>query len=112
MLKSIHKNRIGIFLMILSSVSVVFGQLFWKLSYVNNIIYLFYGFVLYGVGAIFLILAIRQGKLSVLHPFLSLSYVFSLLVGNFLLNEDISIFRYIGIVIIMIGVVLIGGSDE
>lgn len=112
MLKSIHKNRIGILLMILSSVSVVFGQLFWKLSYVNSIIYLFYGFVLYGVGAIFLILAIRQGKLSVLHPFLSLSYVFSLIVGNFLLNENISIYRYIGIFIIMIGVVLIGGSDE
>ncbi|MEZ4357078.1 MAG: EamA family transporter [Eubacteriales bacterium] len=112
MIKSLKKNRKGILLMLLSSLCVCFGQLFWKLSTDGSLFFLFTGFVLYAVGALVMIIAYRYGKLSVLQPMLSMNYVLSILIGVFILQELISLKKVIGIVIIVAGVVLIGGSDE
>ncbi len=103
----VQKNNIGIFLMIVSSLLVCFGQLFWKLHYSNGVFLLFMGFLLYGLGALFMIIAYRYGKLSVLQPILSLSYVFSLILAHFLLNEEITIKKIVAIIIILSGVLLI-----
>lgn len=51
-LDSFRKNKKGIALMLLSSVCVCFGQLFWKLSAMHSINYLIFEFVLYAVGAL------------------------------------------------------------
>mgnify|MGYP001003489014 CR=1 FL=1 len=98
--------------MCISSIFVCMGQLFWKLSTKNGVIALLIGFLLYGVGAIVMILAYRYGSLSVLQPVLSLNYVFSIILANVFLNEQITLLKLIGVLIIIIGVISIAGGDE
>lgn len=98
--------------MLISSVCVCLGQLFWKLAINDNLPMLILGFVFYGIGALIMIVAYRFGSLSVLQPMLSLNYVLSIILGYLVLNEVITLTKSIGIFIIIIGVVLIGGGDE
>ena len=112
MIESLKKNKKGIALMIISSICACTGQLFWKLSGVENILYLFIGFSLYGLGALVMIYAYRFGELSVLQPVLSLNYVLTLILAKVVLNENISITKILGIIIVMTGVVLIGGGNK
>lgn len=112
MLESFKKNKYGIMLMILSSICVCIGQLLWKLSVKQGIMLLLAGFVLYGVGAVIMIVAYKFGSLSVLQPMLSLNYVISIVLASTVLNEDITLMKIIGVLIIMLGVILIGGGDD
>lgn len=98
--------------MVISSICVCLGQLFWKLAINNNLSILIIGFIFYGLGAVIMIVAYRYGSLSVLQPMLSLNYVLSIVIGYLVFNEVITITKSIGIVIIMFGVILIGGGDE
>ncbi|GGJ00868.1 hypothetical protein GCM10008022_07240 [Paenibacillus hunanensis] len=59
-----------------------------------------------------MILAFRFGSLSVLHPLLSMGYLFALFVGVFILGEVISYKEIIAIFIILIGVLFVGGGDH
>ncbi len=97
----------GVLMMVFSSVCVCFGQLLWKISVGGNIYALLGGVVLYGMGALSMLLAYRYGRLSVLQPILSLNYVLSLLLGALVLNETISFSKGAGIVIIITGLILI-----
>lgn len=112
MVESFKKNRHGILLMALSSICVCIGQLLWKLTSEYGIVALLSGFLLYGVGAIIMIVAYKFGNLSVLQPILSLNYVFSIILGAIILNESIHLIKLIGIIIIIAGVILIAGGDE
>ena len=112
MIESIKKNKTGILLMCCSSVCVCLGQLLWKLSTGGQISFLFVGFLLYGVGALVMIVAYRFGSLSVLQPILSLTYVFSIVLSAFVLKETITLLKCIGVLIIISGVILIAGGDE
>ena len=58
-----------------------------------------------------MIIAYRYGKLSILQPIISIGYVFALLLSFFILIEEINIFNYCGIIIVIIGVFLLGLSD-
>lgn len=112
MLESIQKNKKGILLMVISSVCVCIGQLLWKLSAAEGIIYMLAGFVFYGVGALVMIIAYKYGKLSVLQPMLSLNYVLSIALGAMVLKEEITAWKCIGVFVIIVGVILIAGGDE
>jgi drug/metabolite transporter (DMT)-like permease len=110
--KKQNKLYIGIVLMVLASLCTTLGQLFWKLSNANINFELIIGFVLYVFGTVFMIVAFRFGKLSVLHPLLSIGYILSTIIGSIFLNEQISWISIIGIALIMGGVVLIGGESD
>ncbi|MCM1174361.1 MAG: EamA family transporter [Blautia sp.] len=112
MKESFLKNRTGIILMLCSSVFACVGQLLWKLSTNGSWIEMIIGFGLYGIGALFMLIAYRYGSLSVLQPMLSMNYVISLMLGAFLLKEKITIVKFLGVIIIIMGVVMIGGGDE
>lgn len=112
MLESLKKNKKGILLIILSSIFVCFGQLLWKLSNTQGMIYLLGGFILYGIGALVMIIAYRFGSLSVLQPMLSLNYIFTIIFAKTILNESLTLIKIIAILIIILGVVLIGGGDN
>lgn len=103
---------IGIFLMILAALFTTFGQLFWKLSNATFNLDLITGFILYFLGAISMIVAFRFGKLSILHPLLSIGYIFSTILGAVFLNEQIGWISILGIAVIIIGVILIGGESD
>ena len=105
---SIKPNtRKGVVLMICSSVCVCVGQLFWKLSADHGLVPMLAGFVLYGLGALLMIVAYRYGKLSVLQPILSLNYVLSLILAYLVLNEVIGLWKCLGIVAVIAGLILI-----
>lgn len=97
--------------MVLSACMVCFGQLFWKLSVDGNLLCLLAGFMLYGLGAIVMIVAYKFGSLSVLQPVLSVNYVLCLVIGHYFLNETITLANMVGVVAIIAGVVLIAGGD-
>lgn len=112
--KSFKQNKLGIILIIITSLLTSFGQLFWKLGQTNDrrILFILIGFAFYGVGTILMVLAFRHGSFSVIHPLLACGYVFGLIWAKFFLNENISAIQGGGIFLIMIAVVMIGGGDE
>ncbi len=109
---SFEKNKNGIMLMIISSLFACVGQLFWKISVTEGVSFLAIGFLLYGIGALVMIVAYKHGSLSVLQPMLSLNYVLSILLAVLILKEQITILKIIGVSAIILGVVLIGGGDN
>lgn len=112
MLESFQKNKKGILLMLVSSICVCVGQLLWKLSVEYGNLIMLAGFCFYGVGAMVMIVAYRFGKLSVLQPMLSLNYVLSIILAAVVLKEEITIFKGIGVLVIIAGVIMIAGGDE
>ena len=112
MIESIQKNKKGILLMLVSSVCVCVGQLLWKLSATQGLVFMLAGFVFYGAGALIMIIAYKFGKLSVLQPMLSLNYVLSIILAAFILHEAVTLYKVIGAIIITCGVVMIAGGDE
>lgn len=111
MIESIKNNRKGILLMIVSSICACVGQLMWKLSAEQGLIVMLLGFCFYGAGALVMIIAYKYGKLSVLQPMLSLNYVLSIVLGTVVLEEQVTILKCIGVLIIISGVVMIAGGD-
>ena len=102
----------GVALMLSSSLATCLGQLCWKLSADGTLIYLLGGFALYGAGALLMILALRCGELSVLHPMLGAGYVLSLLLGSIVLHEPLGARKLLGVAVIVAGLVLIARSGE
>lgn len=97
--------------MVIAAVFACVGQLLWKLSVTEGILFLLFGFVLYGFGALLMLIAYRYGSVSVLQPMLSTNYVLSAVLGFFVLQEKLSVLKVAGIIIITSGVILIGGGD-
>jgi uncharacterized membrane protein len=66
------------------------------------------GVLFYGAATIIFIPALRGGELSVLYPFISLSYVWVSLLSVRMLKEKMNKFKWLGVLVIIIGVSLIG----
>jgi uncharacterized membrane protein len=75
---------------------------------------IFLGLGLYFIASMMMVSALKEGELSILYPFLALSYVWvSLLsVRVFPLSEHMNLFKWIGILIIIIGVSFIGVGSQ
>lgn len=69
---------------------------------------LFGGVALYAVGTLLFIPALKGGELSVLYPFVALSYVWVSLLSVKFLGEKMNKFKWFGIALIIIGVSFIG----
>jgi multidrug transporter EmrE-like cation transporter len=70
------------------------------------------GYVLYGINTFMLILALREGELSMLYPIIALTYVWVTLLSYFILAEPANAFKNIGITIIVIGVAVLGRGER
>ena len=104
--------RKGILLMLISSICACLGQLLWKISADRGMLFVIAGFLLYGIGGLTMVVAYRFGRLSVLQPMMSLNYVLSILLAAFVLRENITLIKCIGVLLIIAGVVFIAGGDE
>lgn len=103
----------GITLMLLSAATACVGQLLWKLSaQSDSLVMVLLGLALYGCGALLMIVALKYGELSVLHPMMSAGYVLSLVLGALVLGEHITVTRIIGVAIIIAGLVFLSSSEE
>ena len=112
MIDSLKANKKGILLMLLSSICVCIGQLFWKLSGDMGALAMIAGFAFYGIGALIMLAAYRFGRLSVLQPMLSLNYALSIVLAAIVLKEEITVMKCIGVLFIIAGVVMIAGGDK
>lgn len=112
MLESFEKNKKGILIMMASAVCACVGQMLWKMSAELGIFVALCGFAFYGLGALFMLIAYKYGKLSVLQPMQSVNYVISIVLGTIVFKEAVTAGKIIGVIIIMTGIVLISGGDE
>ena len=110
--KSVRENWKGMVFMSASALAVAIGQLLWKFSGGTDLVLLMLGFVSYGIGSLLMVAAFKFGKLSVVHPVLSFSYVFGIFFGYFFLGEVLGAHQIVAIALIIIGVAFIGGGDK
>ncbi len=111
-------------LLLISVLAGVFGQFFLKLgalklgkvemgNVLNHVISiiatpeLLIGLTCYGLGAVVYILLLTRVNLSVAAPAISLSYIFSVLLGHFWFRESIVFSQLVGLAAISIGVILV-----
>lgn len=66
------------------------------------------GVLAYGIATVAYILALRGGELTILYPLVSLTYVFTIILSERILGEKMNQYKWIGIILILIGVTLIG----
>ena len=68
---------------------------------------LFLGVLLYGLAIPPFIIAIKGGELSLLYPVVSIGYIWVALLSIKFLNEKMNKFKWFGIFIIIIGIIII-----
>lgn len=66
------------------------------------------GYCLYGINTVLLVLALREGELSMLYPIIALSYVWVTLASYSLLHEHPNFYKNAGIAVIVLGVAVLG----
>lgn len=106
--------------MLLIAITIgVAGQIFFKLGslamatlkpdslsyFLNGNIWI--GLFLYGLSAIFYIIALQKIPLSIAYPTISISYVFVVLLSSYFFKEKICLPQMLGILLIITGVALI-----
>ena len=66
------------------------------------------GYALYGINTVLLMLALRDGELSLLYPVIALTYVWVTILSVFFFHEEVNLMKVAGIAIIMGGVIVLG----
>jgi multidrug transporter EmrE-like cation transporter len=70
------------------------------------------GLALYGIGALAWIAVLSRIDLSVAYPFLALNFVLVALVSAFVLGETIPVMRWVGILILCAGILIVARSSR
>lgn len=73
---------------------------------------LWIGILLYGVSLLFWFYVLSKMELGRAYPMVSLGYVFTLLLGYFFLGEDITTYKVVGVLFIIVGVVFLAGVSK
>ncbi len=107
-------------LILINIVLLVSGQTLWKigiepvhLTGVKSVLiamfspWIIAGIVLYVIATVIWIYLLKQIPLSTLYPIQSLAYIAAVFVAIFVFHEHVSVTRWIGVGVIMIGVGLI-----
>lgn len=63
--------------------------------------------LLYIIAMIIYLFMLKNYDLSIVYPLTSISYIFTILLAMFLLGETVSVVRWVGILLVMLGVGLI-----
>lgn len=70
------------------------------------------GYSLYGISTMLLVLALRDGELSILYPVISLTYVWVTMLSLAILHESVNPFKILGVAIIVLGVAILGRNNK
>ncbi len=73
---------------------------------------LFFGYALYGINTVLLMFALRDGELSKLYPIIALTYVWVTVLSMYFFNESLTLWKGIGIAIIVAGVSVLGRATN
>ncbi len=68
------------------------------------------GIIFYTIGSVLMIFALKFGDLSLVYPTISLAFIWVALTSSIFLKETISIVQWIGIIVIILGVMISGLS--
>lgn len=74
--------------------------------------WLFFGLAVYGVGTLLWIFAVSRKQISYLYPITALNYAIVALGGQILLQESVTPARWLGIAIVIAGVMLMQWSRK
>lgn len=69
--------------------------------------YVFIGMAFYVFGSLLWLVILSQAELSFVYPMISIGYVITAILGKLLFNENVTFFRFLGILLIIGGVYLI-----
>lgn len=70
------------------------------------------GYTLYGMSTVLLVLALKDGELSLLYPVIALTYVWVTGLAFLIFHDSVNPFKLAGIVIIVIGVAVLGKAGK
>ncbi len=107
--------------MVLCTLFTTAGQVFFKLSSATfqwnplslaTNYPLLLGLMSYGLGALLLIRALSYGKLSIIYPFVSLTFIWVTALSVLFFQERIGSITIAAILLIILGIFFIGGSYE
>jgi len=70
------------------------------------------GYALYGMFTVLLVIALREGELSMLYPIISLGYVWVTGLSYFIFHDHLNTPKSLGITSIMIGVAVLGQGGK
>lgn len=70
--------------------------------------YLYYGGILYVIGAFLNIIVLKELKYTVVLPLTSITYIWTIFISYFILKEEITIKKVVGIALIIIGAIILG----
>ena len=73
---------------------------------------LFAGYSLYGLSTAMLIVALKDGQLSILYPVIALTYVWVTVLSVIIFGESMNLFKGIGLCMVVIGVAILGRSGR
>jgi len=66
------------------------------------------GYALYGINTLMMVLALKNGEMSLLYPIIALTYVWTTLASYALMGDTPNIFKNVGIATIVLGVAVMG----
>ena len=72
--------------------------------------YVLMGLVCFGLSSIFWLVVLSRLQLSLVYPMVSVAYVLVAFASVILFKEQVSLFRWLGIIVIIVGVFLISRS--
>ena len=70
------------------------------------------GLSFYGLSTLLLVLALREGELSLLYPVISLTYAWVMILSVLMLGETVNFFKVLGLATIILGVCLLGRGPK
>jgi multidrug transporter EmrE-like cation transporter len=73
---------------------------------------LWIGLTLFGISAAFWLVALSRVPLSVAYPIVGVSYIIIVLFSRLLLHEHVPPMRWIGVIVVAIGIAIVGWSFQ
>jgi uncharacterized membrane protein len=108
-------TALALLFLIVGTFLAAWGALYFKKGSTDNTtgrmfsyLTLLKGLSLYGLSGIFYLSALHMEELSVVYPFVSLTYVWAVVFSRAYLNERINRYKILGLTLIIIGIVCIG----
>jgi len=65
------------------------------------------GIILYGLGAILVIMGLRGGEVTTLYPIITASYILVAFGSSYFFREIITPLRWLGILVVMVGILVV-----
>lgn len=105
-----HSKRTLLMILLLSTFLGSLGQLAFKVGLMTSAWYIFAGLMAYAISTVIFLYVLSRTHLSWTYGIGGLSYVFASILAFFVLGEQITPVRWVGIIVIAVGTALVGLS--